>query len=120
MTDASLTTLFALLGAVGASLMVLGLLILRLTLTRRLKASLSVTDQYWHSGAIDFGLANTALFAWACAIPGIQRLERFRRVYPELDIRALANSFERVTAYGTIGGLMLFFVCIPFFYIFKP
>lgn len=120
MTDTSLTTLFAILGASGASLMVLGLLLLRLTLTRRLKARLSASDQYWDSGALDFGFANTALFAWACAVPRINSLERFQRVYPDLNVRDFANNFEKLVAHGTVGGLLLFFVCIPFFYLFRP
>ena len=120
MTNTSITTLFAVLGAAGVALMVLGLLLLRLTLTRRLKLSLSRTNRYWDSGALDFGFTNTALFAWACAVPRIQSLERFQRIYPDLNVRAFANSFEKLVAYGTVSGLLLFFVCIPFFYLFKP
>ncbi len=44
--------------------MILGLLVLRLTLTRRLKKKLKATGDYWDSGTIDFGFINTSLFAW--------------------------------------------------------
>ena len=100
--------------------MFFGLLILRVTLTRRLKKKLKETGDYWDSGTIDFGIINTSLFAWACTIPRVQRLEKFQMIYPGLDVRSFANWFERAVAYGAIYGLMVMFLSAPFFYLFTP
>ena len=99
--------------------MFLGLLVLRLTLTRRLKKKLKATGDYWDSGTIDFGLFNTAIFAWACTMPWFQRLKRYQLLYPGLDVRSFANWFERVVAYGAIYGLMVMLLSIPLSYLFE-
>ena len=90
MTDIPLDILIGFITLGGGASLVLGLLILRLTLTRRLKKQLTATGGYWDSGTIDFGFINTALFAWACTIPRVQKLERFQLLYPNLDIRSFA------------------------------
>tara|TARA_R110002012_G_scaffold308902_1_gene515602 strand:- start:949 stop:1311 length:363 start_codon:yes stop_codon:yes gene_type:complete len=120
MANHSLTSFFALLGLGGGASMFFGLLLLRLTLTHRLKKKLRATGDYWDTGTLDFGFINTSLFAWACAIPRVQRLERFQSIYPGLDVRSFANWFERAIACGAIYGLMVMFLSAPFFYLFKP
>jgi len=100
--------------------MMLGFLVLRLTLTRRLKKKLKETGDYWDSGTLDFGFLNTALFAWACTMPWFQRLKKYQLLYPDLDVRAFANWFERAAACGIIYGTMVIFLSAPFFYLFTP
>ena len=99
----------------GGLCMLFGLLALRLTLTRRLKARLKATGEYWETGTLDFGFLNTAMFAWACTMPWFQQLKRYQLIYPGLDVRAFANLFERVVAYGTIYGLIVLMIGIPVF-----
>ena len=120
MTDIPLDILIGFITLGGVASMILGLLLLRLTLTRRLKKKLAATGDYWNSGTLDFGLINTSLFAWACTIPRVQKLERFQLLYPDLDVRSFANWFERVAAYGAVGGLLAACLSIPFFYLFTP
>ena len=120
MTDIPLDILFAFIALGGVASMHLGLLVLRLTLTRRLKKKLEATDDYWDSGTIDFGFINTALFAWACTMPCVQRLKKFQLIYPGLDVRSFANWYERAAAYGMIYGLMTLFLCAPLSYLFEP
>lgn len=106
-----LATFLAITGVIGISLFMLGFLVLRLTLTRRLKKELQPTGDYWETGTLDFGFLNTALFAWACVIPGFKKLKKIQVIYPGLDVRRYATWFERWVAYGMIGGLFVFFVC---------
>lgn len=87
--------------------MLSGLLVLRLTLTRRVKKELRPKGEYWESGTLDFGFLNTYLFAWACVLPYAQRSPKFKLLYPHLNVREYANWFERTVAYGVIGGLVV-------------
>ncbi|MCX2781542.1 hypothetical protein OQJ46_00885 [Microbulbifer thermotolerans] len=119
MNNHSLMLFFAVIALGGVASMMLGLLLLRLTLTRRLKKKLQATGDYWESGTIDFGFINTAIFAWACTMRRVQKLERFQLIYPGLDVRSYANGFERVAAYGTVGGLLAASLGVVFFFIFK-
>ena len=112
--------LISLVGIAGMLAALIGLVILRLTLTRRLNSRLRTRHNDWTTGTTDLGFVNTALFAWACAIPSIQQLPRFQLLFNELDVRAFASSFERGTAYGTIGGLVLFFLCGGLYLLFTP
>ncbi|MCH8498932.1 MAG: hypothetical protein LAT63_10665 [Marinobacter sp.] len=95
--------------------MLLGFLILRLTLARRLKKKLRATGEYWETGTLGFGFMNTILFAWACTIPWVQRQKNFQLIYRDLDVRAFANWFERGVAYSSIYGLIVLLVSIPVF-----
>ena len=110
MIDIPLDVLFALIALAGALSMFFGLLVLRITSTRRLKKKLQATGEYWETGTLDFGFLNTAMFAWACTMPWFQRLKKYQLIYPGLDVRAFANWFERIVAYGIIYGLMVAFV----------
>ena len=69
MTDMPLDIFFAYIMVGGLAAMFLGFLLLRLTLTRRLKKKLEATGDYWDSGTLDFGFLNTTITAWACVIP---------------------------------------------------
>src|SRR5690606_33465498 len=104
MSNHSLTSFFALISLGGGAGLFFGLLLLRLTLTRRLKKKLKTTGDYWETGTLDFGFINTSLFAWACAIPRGQKLEKFQLIYPGLDVRSFAIWFERAVAYVAIYG----------------
>lgn len=114
----SLADYFAVIGACGGLAMIFGLLVLRLTLTHRLKKRLKPTGDYWETGTLDFGIMNTALFAWACTLPYMRRSLLYRSLYPDLDILKFANWFEKTVAYGIIGGLAVMFASAPFFYFF--
>ncbi|TDT37733.1 hypothetical protein DES49_2693 [Halospina denitrificans] len=120
MINMPLHILFALIGLGAIASSMLGALLLRLTLTRRLKKKLKATGDYWHSGTIDFDFINTIIFAWACATTWVQRLKRFQLLYPGLDVRSFAKWYEKVAAYGAIYGLMVAFLIAPFFYLFEP
>lgn len=120
MTDMPLEILIAFIGLGGGASMLLGALLLRLTLTRRLKKKLKATGDYWASGTIDFDYINTALFAWACTIPRVQRLERFQLLFPGLDVRSSATWYEKAAAYGMIYGLMVLCLSIPVFLLLRP
>lgn len=102
--------IFAVIGVVAALASIFSVVMLRVTLTRRLKIKLKPNGGYWETGALDFGFLNTYLFAWACTIPAFQRLEKFQSIYPGLDVRAYARWFERWMAYMVIGGLLVFFI----------
>lgn len=106
------------MGAIVASL--LSVLILRLTLTRRLKKDLQPPGSYWDSGTLDFGFLNTYLFAWACILPYMQRSDFFRGIYQELNVREYANWFERGLCYLTIGGLFVFLAFGVVFIVVEP
>ncbi|WP_339806807.1 hypothetical protein [uncultured Marinobacter sp.] len=101
--------LMAFISAGGAIVMLLGLVVLRLTLTRRLKKKLKQTGDYWETGTLDFGLMNTTLFAWACVLPYMRRPRMYQNLYPGLEIKEVVGWFEKVVAYGIIGGLSIFF-----------
>ncbi|MCH8498936.1 MAG: hypothetical protein LAT63_10685 [Marinobacter sp.] len=101
----------------GGFCMLFGFLILRLTLTRRLKKKLKATGEYWETGTLDFGFMNTILFAWACTIPWVQRQKNFQVLYRDLDVRAFANWFERGVAYSSIYGLIVLLLGIPAFHL---
>lgn len=119
MTDMPLDIFFAYIMVGGVAAMFLGCLLLRLTLTRRLKKVLTATGDYWDSGTIDFGLINTTIFAWACTMPWFQRLKKYQLLYPDLDVRSFANWFERAAAYGYIYGVVVIFLSIPLSYLFE-
>lgn len=112
--------LMAFISAGGAISMLLGLVVLRLTLTRRLKKKLKPTDDYWETGTLDFGLMNTTLFAWACVLPYMRRSRMYQNLYPDLNIKEAVSWFEKVAAYGIIGGLFVFFLFGFVFILIEP
>lgn len=112
--------LIAITGLLGCMFMLLGLLVLRITLTRRLKKKLKPTGDYWETGTLDFGFLNTYLFAWACVLPYMRRSEFYRSLYPDLDILKVANRFEKAVAYGAICGLAMFLLCGVIFVLIEP
>lgn len=105
----------------GGSIMIaiLSLLILRLTLTRRLKKKLKASDDYWNTGTLDFGFLNTYVFAFACTLPFVPRSKNYQVLYKDLDVKAFATLFEKGTAYAMTLGFAAFFICIPIFYLYK-
>lgn len=115
-----LHVLIAILGMLSGFSMLLGLVFLRLTLTRRLKKELKPRGEYWESGTLDFGFMNTALFAWACVLPYVQRSVKFRIIYPYLDVKGQARWFEKVFAYGVVGGLFAIFLFGAIFVLIEP
>ncbi|PAU79807.1 hypothetical protein CK501_11435 [Halovibrio salipaludis] len=120
MANMPLHIFFAFIVLGGVASMMLGILLLRLTLTYRLKKKLKATGDYWASGTLDFDFINTIMFAWACATPWFQQLKRFQLLYPGLDVRSFAKWYEKVAAYGAIYGLMVVFLSLPFFFLFRP
>src|SRR5690554_1303788 len=113
-----LHVLIAFIGTFGGLSMLLGWLLLRLTLTRRLKKELKPRGEYWETGTLDFGFLNTIAFAWAIVVPWVQRSVKFRLLYPDLNVKGRANGFEKAMAYGTIGGLLVLLLsCIVFVFV---
>ncbi|UZD64571.1 hypothetical protein [Marinobacter sp. AN1] len=99
-------------------LAMLSMLLLRVTLTYRLKKKLKPTGEYWRTGTLDLDFGNTVLFALVCTLPFAQRSDFYKAVYPDLDIKAFANPFETVLAYSMVTGFAVFFIMGPFYYIF--
>lgn len=106
--------------AFGWLSMLLCWVLLRLTLTRRLKKELQPKGEYWETGTMDFGFLNTIAFAWAIVLPWVQRSVKFRLLYPHLDVKARANVFEKVMGYGTIGGLFVMMIFGLIFVLIEP
>lgn len=104
----------------GGVLMWLGLIILRLTLTRRVKKELKPKGEYWESGTLDFGLLNTGLFAWACVLPYMQRSKMFQNLYPGMNVKKHMTWFEKMSAYAAIGGLLVALLFGVIFVIVEP
>lgn len=119
MTGMPLDILISCIGLVGIATALLSVLILRLTLTRRLKKKLKATDDYWETGTLDFGFLNTYVFALACTLPFVPRSKNYQILYKDLDVKAFATLFEKGTAYAMSSGFAVFFICIPIFYLYK-
>lgn len=90
--------------------MIFSFVLLRLTLTRRLKNHLQPKGQYWDSGTIDFGFINTAIFCWACVIPSMTKWKNYQIIYGNLDVKSFANKFEIGLSYTMIIGLCTLFL----------
>lgn len=99
----------------GIVLAIVCLVVLRFTLTRRLKKHLEVSDAYWESGTLDFGFLNTYIFAYACTLPFVSRSSNYQTIYKDLDVKAFATPFERATAYAMLAGFLVFFIGAPVF-----
>jgi hypothetical protein len=104
----NLELILALIAGSGAGVMLLSMVLLRITLTRRLKKHLKPRDEYWESRTLDFGFLNTAIFGWACVIPKIERTENFKRIYVHLNVKQFSNTAEKVIAHLMIIGLVIF------------
>lgn len=111
MTSLTLEIILALVGISGAAIMLISMILLRLTLTSRLKKDLESKGQYWHSGTVDFDLINTAIFGWACVIPHMHEWRNFKNFYDNLDVRSCATTPEKLIAIAMIGGLAIFLFC---------
>src|SRR5690554_1349892 len=112
--------MIAMAGMSACLSMLLGLLLLRLTLTRRLKKELKPKGEYWETGTLDFGLLNTVAFAWAIVLPWVQRSVKFRLIYPDLNVKARASGLEKFIAYCTIGGCFVFLLLGCIFVVMEP
>jgi hypothetical protein len=97
-------------GVAGSATMLLAMIYLRLTLTRRLRRQLEPRGEYWKSGTLDFGFFNTIIFALACALPYVPRSENYQLMYKDLDVKTKAKPFEQVAAYSMLIGLVLTFL----------
>ena len=106
--------------ALGWLFMLLGLLLLRLTLTRRVKRELKPKGEYWETGTLDFGFLNTALFALACVLPFVRQSEMFRLLYPDMNVKKYMNWLERAFSYGVIGGLIVCLMLGVVFVLIEP
>lgn len=110
---------FALIAVGGILMAIFCLVVLRFTLTRRLKQHLETNNNYWKSGTLDFGFLNTYIFAYACTLPFVSKSRNFQRIYNSLDVKAFATQFEKVIAYAMLAGFSAFFVATPLFYLIK-
>ena len=99
----------------GIALAIVCLVLLRFTLTRRLKKHLEASDRYWESGTLDFGFFNTYIFAYACTLPFVSRSKNYQAIYKDLNVKDFATSFEVVTSYTMLLGFLLFFIGTPVF-----
>jgi hypothetical protein len=107
MTELNTDIIVALIGVSGAVTMIVAMIVLRLTLTRRLKKDLESSGQYWKSGTLDFGFFNTIIFALACTLSYVPRSKNYRLIYNDLDVKSKTNPFERMVAYSMLVGLAL-------------
>jgi len=104
--------------SIGSALLIFSIIILRITLTHRLKKQLKAEDRYWESSGVDFGMVNTLLYTWACVIPGYTSWTNFKRYfYRNLNVRDFANKFELCMAHLAIAGLTLVLTSTVAFYI---
>lgn len=94
----------------GGATILLALVYLRLTLTRRLRKQLEPKGEYWKSGTLDFSFFNTIIFALACTLPYVPRSKNYRLIYNDLDVKSKTNPFERAVAYSMLGGLALILI----------
>ena len=115
MNSTEFQTAFTLIGSGSILTMIFTFIILRLTLCHRLKHALKAKGEYWDTGTLDFGLFNTALFAWACVIPNMKSWKNFNRIYYNLDVREFANRFEMIIAHLSILAVSIAMVCTVFF-----
>jgi len=53
-------------------------------------------------------------------LPWVRRSETFRLIYPHLNVKARANAFEKIMAFGIIGGLFLFLFFGVIFVLIEP
>lgn len=109
----------AIFGIVSAAVFLFSFFILRMTLTRRIKKYLKPRGNYWDSGTLDFELMNTAMFCWACVIPRIQNLDKFKIMYGAFDVKRFAKKHEVALSFSMISGLAIFFICGTCTYILK-
>lgn len=114
-----LDLLIAFISAGSIMTAILSVLILRLTLTRRLKKKLKASDDYWETGTLDFGFLNTYVFALACTLPFVPRSKNYQILYGGLDVKAFATAFEKGAAYAMAWGFALFFISTPAFYLYR-
>ena len=117
MTRMPLDIFVAMVSVSGIALAIVCLILLRVTLTRRLKKHLKARDKYWESGTLDFGFLNTYIFAYACTLPFVVRSKNYQAIYNDLDVKAFATYFEKTTAYIMLGGFLVFFVGTPIYLI---
>jgi hypothetical protein len=102
----------AITGAGAIVLLFLSILILRLTLDRRVRKALppdKIYDAYtdWY-----FGLGRAIVFGWACVLPYINNSPKLRYLYDDFDVRAFANRFEKAIAYLMVGSLATMLICV--------
>lgn len=110
-----LDVFIAMVAVGGIVLAIVCLVVLRFTLTRRLKKHLEASDAYWQSGTLDFGFLNTYIFAYACTLPFVSRSRNYQAIYKDLDIKAFATTFEIAAAYAMLAGFLVFFIGAPVF-----
>ena len=106
----------AISGSICALIFFICFVLLRLSLTKRIKKTLLPKGEYWDSGTLDFDFINTAIFCFACAVPKFAKQSKFQSLYPNLDVRNIANKFEvtlallliiSLTSFFTLGFVML-------------
>lgn len=87
--------------------MFLSLIVLRFTLTRRLKKEIFHRKEFYYKSDIpDFDLVNTILFAGVCVVPAFKRMKYHKYFVSEnIDVRSFANLCEMLVAHIYIGSL---------------
>jgi len=113
--------LFSFVGLGLIALMALSILLLRLTLDRRVRKEALPADKVydaftdWH-----FGFGRSIVFGWACALPYINNTPTLRALYNNVDIAGFANRIEKTIAYCmAVSVFTLVGVCVPLFFITK-
>jgi hypothetical protein len=97
---------FAMVGVGAMLLMFASMLILRLTLDRRVRKALPPDKVYDTEYDSYFGLGRVIIFGWACVVPYLNNSPKLRYLYNDFDIRAFANLFEKLIAYCMVGSLV--------------
>ena len=119
MTSMPVNVVIAFISGSSIMIAILSLLVLRLTLTRRLKKKLKASDDYWETGTLDFGFLNTYVFAFACTLPFVPRSRNYQLLYKDFDVKAFATVFEKGVAYAMTSGFAVFFISTLLFYLHK-
>jgi hypothetical protein len=108
---------FAMVGVGAILLMFVSILILRLTLDRRVRKALPPDKIYDSPHDWYFGYGRTIAFGAACVFNYINNSPKLRYLYDDFDVRAFANRFEKVIAYCMVGSFVFFMMCGCIMYI---
>ena len=101
----------------GAS-MVASMLLLRLTLTRRIKKKQrEAGGYYWDTGTLDFGFLNTIAFMLVCAFPPLKNQGNGKIYIPRnVEVRDMATGFEIFLSYACVVSTSLIMLAILIYY----
>lgn len=107
--------IFSIVGVGVFFLLLASLILLRVTLGRRLDSLLKQRGTYWHCGTLDFGFFNTMIFAWAVVVPNFDKQTKFKAMFGDFNVRSHTRWFECFLAYIMVSSFVLFMFTAIFF-----